>query len=88
MANELFRKVYNYLWIRALKPRPFCHELEKFSMETLLKLFIIGLKTERNSYGYPLVFLWHHSNNASLADFFSELLFSSSSTSISISWIE
>lgn len=36
--------------------------------------------------GYPFVFLWHHSSSASLADFFSLLSFSSS-TSISISWI-
>lgn len=36
--------------------------------------------------GYPLVFLWHQSSSASLADFFSLLSFSSS-TSISISWI-
>ena len=29
---------YNYLCIRALKPRPFCQELEKSEMATLLKL--------------------------------------------------
>ena len=56
------------LWMIALKAKP--------SRQLVVKLRTLTL-------GYPAVFIWHHSNKASLADFVSLL----STSSIMMSWI-